>query len=225
MVDPNKIIKMIQEKVGDNSPGYKGAIETALGIIWAEVAARIEFIQLHSPDAYKLPLVVGTAIYEIKKKEIGKMRFIGDVNRKKQWNYVEPESFSDHVVGTNDAVAEFTMLGMKSGKIVIQLTPKPSTSEDFYLYYIDEGNEGNISSAPSYCGRVLYHGAMSILAPPIKKQNDQGLVWWKSVTRNEADLYEFALNKIATISPVKAPIPDPYLDDLTTDRLEDINTT
>jgi hypothetical protein len=223
---------MVQGKTKDFSQGYKNAIQDAIEAVWAEIADRHQWWFLRAPAPYKLSVQADNGIYVIKKKDVGRMLYISSqATGRKVVEYRRPSDADPYKGDINTSETGtpliFTDYGITKGNYKqILIIPAPNTSADWYLHYCESGSAANLNKAPASFRKTIFHGVMSILAPPEERKTPQDLIWWKAVTKDEDTMYEEGLTKLIQQAPPAAPdLPTVQLDPVLAERLYDINTT
>lgn len=230
MADIQNLVNMVQARVGNTSPGYQALIKSCAETIWADVGGRVPFWFLRAPAPEALSLTTTTRIYEIDRK-VGRMDFIANSDGKRVIDYCEPQSFQAYLSGdvstdvSSGTPTKFTLYGMKSGKKLIILNITPSEAATRYLHYYEKATLGNIDRLPDGGLLTLFHGVMSIIAPPEeRKRSAEGMSWWRAITYREHEIYE---EKLATMRAeylaVSPHVQPPVLDQWIEDKMQEAN--
>jgi hypothetical protein len=188
--------RMLQARVKDTSPEYLILIDAAIEQAWATLASMGDWWFLQQPKPVTIDIVADTYQYTIAKKsdEIGRMLYIANDKNRKVWTYKGTDSYQAYRTGggivrnvTNVQTSEtgtiqvFTTVGLASGKPVIEVYPTPVLAATNYLHYREAGTLANLDKLPNRWGMVLFHFAMSILAPPQRVDENR----WRAINYEE----------------------------------------
>jgi hypothetical protein len=223
MADQSKVIQMIQLQIGNSDANYKPAIEYALEEIWALVAKYRDWWFLAGGTPLSIPLVANQSRYTIEKAEVGRMRFLADVNGTPVAKYLDQDEYEKEKTDQTDLSGEdpsvFTIVGSSEGNPVIEVSPTPGSSTTLYLHYREAGTLANLTALPIGWGKVLIHGAKSMLARPEKIPHDL----WQAITFKEDQMFQYWLKEMGRLEGnLKRGPREPRPNDLEFAQLQEV---
>lgn len=196
MAELEIIQKMLQARVKDSSEDYRILIDAAIEQAWATLASLGDWWFLEQPKPVSITIVIDQNKYTIAKKadEIGRMLYIANVGNRQVWVYKGTRHYQTYRTGgvvrnVNDLVQTsesgttqvFTTIGLASGKPRIEIFPTPVIAGTYYLHYREAGTMANLDKLPKRWGIVLFHFALSILAPPQRMDENR----WRAIAKDE----------------------------------------